>query len=44
MANVSSEDIQDFIKEETEYTTPYETLVEAVAETTIQGNAEDNDD
>lgn len=42
MAKVSNEEIQDFIKDETEHTTPYETLVEAVAEATIQGNAKDD--
>lgn len=44
MAKVSNEEIQDFIKDEAEYTTPYETLVEAVAEASIQGNTKDNDD
>ncbi len=44
MATPTHEEIQEFIKEEIEYTTPYEELVPAYIEAVIIGNANDSDD
>lgn len=44
MSQPTSEDIEDFIKEETEYQDSQDAFEDAYVEAVIEGNANDDDD